>query len=175
MGGNIMGKVFVISDTHFNHANIIKYCNRPFNSVEEMNETLIKKWNDTVQPEDTVFFLGDFCLGKREDIIHFCQALNGHKILIMGNHDKATKTVFTEAGFETVYKKPTIFKFDEYDTPIRFSHAPYYDEVEDNYPNVYGHVHDQPVNDATHYCVCVELHDYKPIPLEKIIEYFKSQ
>ena len=91
----------------------------------------------------------------------------------MGNHDRATVTAFTDAGFETVYKKPTIFKFDEFDITIEFSHAPIYEE--NHYPNVHGHVHDKAANDATHYCVCVELHDYKPVPLEDIVKYFKEQ
>lgn len=167
-----MGKIFVTSDTHFNHKNIIEYCNRPFSSVEEMNETLIKNWNSVVSKDDTVFFLGDFCLGQREAIINFCSQLNGHKILIMGNHDRATVTAYTNAGFEAVYKKPTIIRFDEFDITIEFSHAPKYEE--NHYPNVHGHVHDKANNDATHYCACVELHDYKPVPLEDIVKYFKE-
>ena len=56
-----MVNTFFTSDTHFGHANIIKYCNRPFSSLEEMNSTIIRNWNEMVKPEDTVFFLGDFC------------------------------------------------------------------------------------------------------------------
>lgn len=168
-----MGKIFVTSDTHFNHENIIKYCNRPFTSVEEMNKTLIDNWNNVVSNEDTVFFLGDFCLGNREQISEICSQLNGHKILIFGNHDRATVTTFINAGFETVYKKPTIIRFDEYDITIEFSHAPKY--VDNHYFNVHGHVHDKGENDDMHYCACVELHDYKPVALEDIVKYFKEQ
>lgn len=54
---------FFTSDTHFNHANIIRFCNRPFKDVEQMNETLIANWNRVVGTNDIVFHLGDFCLG----------------------------------------------------------------------------------------------------------------
>ena len=56
-------KVFFTSDTHFYHGNIIRFCNRPFKSVEMMNETIISNWNNTVGQDDIVFHLGDFCLG----------------------------------------------------------------------------------------------------------------
>lgn len=55
--------VFFTSDTHFNHANIIRFCNRPFKDVSHMNEAIISNWNRVVGPEDIVFHLGDFCLG----------------------------------------------------------------------------------------------------------------
>lgn len=169
-----MGKIYVCSDTHFNHTNIIKYCNRPFNSVEEMNKTIIDNWNSVVSDEDTVFFLGDFCLGKREDVIAFGKQLKGHKILVMGNHDRVTASAFTEAGFETIYKKPTLIKFDEYDITIQFSHAPVYD-TQYQYPNIHGHIHDKLENDAKHFCACVEQISYTPIALEDIVKYFKGE
>ena len=96
---------YLISDTHFNHLNIIKYCNRPFETVEEMNEFIIQKWNNTISNDDTVYFLGDFCLGNREKVIELGHRLNGHKILILGNHDRVTKTAFVDAGFEEIYVK----------------------------------------------------------------------
>lgn len=54
---------FFTSDTHFNHANIIRLCDRPFKNIEQMNETLIANWNQVIRPDDTIFHLGDFCLG----------------------------------------------------------------------------------------------------------------
>ena len=59
--------VFIISDTHFSHDNIIGYSNRPFNNVEEMNETLVRNWNSVVKPTDWVICLGDFALGVRRN------------------------------------------------------------------------------------------------------------
>lgn len=80
-------KIFFTSDLHFGHTNIIKFCNRPFKSVEEMNEALIKNWNEKVPEDGIVFILGDFCFGgfpAWEAIVH---RLNGKKYLIKGNHD----------------------------------------------------------------------------------------
>ena len=168
-----MSKIYITSDTHFNHKNIIEYCNRPFASVEEMNKALVDNWNSIVTDDDTVFFLGDFCLGNKEEIIKFGSQLKGTKILIMGNHDTASLDTYTKAGFSTIYKKPVIIKFDNFDITIEFSHAPKYED--NHYPNVHGHVHDKAENDAMHYCACVELHDYKPVPLEDIVKYFKEQ
>jgi len=78
-------KTFLISDTHFSHSNIIKYCNRPFLSVDRMNEQLVENWNSVVSPEDTVYHLGDFAFG---DPTKWLERLNGKIVLILGNHDK---------------------------------------------------------------------------------------
>ncbi len=59
-------KFFVIADTHFGHTNIIKYCNRPFSCTEDMDEALIKNWNETVSNNDVVLHLGDFGVGNKE-------------------------------------------------------------------------------------------------------------
>ena len=80
-----MANIYVTSDTHFNHKNIIEYCNRPYSSVEEMNKAIIDNWNSVVKDEDTVYVLGDFCLGGKEAIKELCSQLKGHKILIKGN------------------------------------------------------------------------------------------
>jgi len=91
------------SDYHFSHANIIKYCDRPFESVEEMNETIIKRHNERVKPEDTVFFLGDFIFkggneGGVEKYRIFEKRLNGKYIFIKGNHDRnnSLRTIITK-------------------------------------------------------------------------------
>lgn len=81
-----MSTIFFTSDHHFGHKNIIKFCNRPYASVEEMNEDLIIKWNDKVSPNDTVYHLGDFSFKGRDPKLYF-NRLKGHKHLIIGNHD----------------------------------------------------------------------------------------
>lgn len=77
------------ADTHFGHANIIKYCNRPFKSVDEMNEKLISNWNSIVQEGDTVYHLGDFSF---RGYYRYKNRLNGKIILLRGNHDDIKQT-----------------------------------------------------------------------------------
>lgn len=80
--------LFFTSDTHFNHGNIIKYCNRPFSSVEEMNEALIKNHNAVVGKNDFVIHLGDIAFGKDiHQTVALLSQLNGRKIFLLGNHD----------------------------------------------------------------------------------------
>ena len=78
--------IYFTSDPHYWHANIIKFCNRPFASVEEMNEAMIRNWNEVVTPEDTVYCLGDFSMAFRP-IEAYTPRLNGIKYLVPGNHD----------------------------------------------------------------------------------------
>ena len=84
-------RVFFTSDTHFNHTNIIRFCNRPFKDVSHMNETIISNWNRVVSPEDIVFHLGDFCLGGSAEWVNVLNRLNGKIYLISGNHDRITR------------------------------------------------------------------------------------
>ena len=81
--------IWFVSDTHGFHQNILKYCNRPFGSVEEMNEAIVANWNSVVKPDDHVYHLGDFCFGNVEKWNWFLEPgkLNGHIHLILGNHD----------------------------------------------------------------------------------------
>lgn len=77
--------LYFISDTHFNHTNIIRYCKRPFTDINEMNEAMIANWNNVVQDDDIVYHLGDFGMGNCHPIL---ERLKGRKILIIGSHDK---------------------------------------------------------------------------------------
>lgn len=79
-------KIFFTSDTHFGHANIIEFAKRPFSSVEEMDEALIKNWNERVPKDGLVFHLGDFSFG-RHSCEKYLKRLNGKIVLIVGNHD----------------------------------------------------------------------------------------
>lgn len=76
------------SDLHFGHKNIVKYENRPFNDVDEMNRALVDRWNRTVGPGDTVWIIGDFAMGKIVDNLPIAKDLNGEKLLVPGNHDR---------------------------------------------------------------------------------------
>ena len=79
---------FFTSDQHYGHKNIIKYANRPFSSVEEMNEALIRNHNNIVQPDDDVWFLGDFAFMQLSQVKTVLRRLNGTKRIVLGNHDK---------------------------------------------------------------------------------------
>ena len=159
-------KIFVISDTHFGHNNIIKYCNRPFETVDAMDQAMIANWNKVVGPDDYVIHCGDFCLGNADKVKEITSQLNGHKILVRGNHDHGTNTKYKEVGFEQVYGEKVIIDFGGKIGTICFSHH----KQDTPYLNLYGHVHDKPEDDDTHKCVCVELWNYTPILLDDLIK-----
>jgi calcineurin-like phosphoesterase family protein len=91
------------SDLHLNHSNIIRYCHRPFSDVSEMNDTLIRNWNEVVKPKDTVYVLGDFAWGRSAGA--FRKKLNGRVVLILGNHDrvKGPDSIY-DAGFQEIHQ-----------------------------------------------------------------------
>jgi calcineurin-like phosphoesterase family protein len=104
---------FFTSDHHYYHKNVILYCGRPYNSVEEMNVDLINKWNSVVSPGDEVYYLGDFSLSAKA--LPIVSQLSGKKILIAGNHDLCWKgrkgyekkaELYREAGFHVVLHLP---------------------------------------------------------------------
>ena len=82
-----MSQIRYIADLHFDHENVIKYDNRPFVSLKEMNSELIRRWNETVENEDTTYIIGDFCWGKADRWEELLPQLKGHKVIIKGNHD----------------------------------------------------------------------------------------
>ena len=89
-----MKSLFFTSDHHFGHENILKFCNRPFSDIEEMNKVLINRWNEKIKPEDEVYHLGDFALMKdKEKLTEIIDKLNGTIFLIKGNHEGSALTV----------------------------------------------------------------------------------
>lgn len=152
-----MKRYFVIADTHFGHKNIITYCNRPFRTVEEMNNHIIKEWNDCVSNDDTVFMLGDFAFG-RVPIIEFTSKLNGKKILIKGNHDTYPNEFYRQCGFKEVSEYPILFGF------YLMSHEPLQLSETTPYFNFYGHVHNDAkyIDNSTSKCISVERIGYRP-------------
>ena len=162
-----MGKIFFIADLHLGHENIIKYCKRPFENVEDMNMCLIDNWNKTVGDEDKVFVLGDFALSNSKNIIKWGKAFKGNKVLIRGNHDRATDAVYHEAGFQCVYKYPIFWN-----QSFLLSHAPIAADM-GKVINIHGHTHNQLIEDEyvnnTFFCVSAEMIDYKPINFKQIL------
>ena len=165
---------WLVSDTHFFHANIIKYCNRPFSSVDEMNEELVKRWNAVVGPNDIVHHLGDFCFGKKENVLEILPKLNGKIDIVLGNHDHHKIGFYYEAGFHRVYDRPIVLR-----NFFILSHAPLEWVSNDGpYANFYGHVHDSQVYKTTtarSCCMCVERWNYAPVRWEDAVEAMKKE
>ena len=146
--------VYLTADTHFGHTNIIKYCGRPFNTVEEMNEALISNWNKVIKVDDIVIFLGD--LGFKSNIDIWLTKLNGDKLLIWGNHDKTGKP---DTRFEY---KSEIFLLTHKMIPI----------IDRNIWNIHGHSHDKGMlvdKKNKSMCVSTELTGYTPICMDKLL------
>lgn len=170
---------YFTSDCHFNHRNVIGFCNRPYNDIDEMNEKLIENWNNVVSEDDEIYCLGDFgwqlSPNKLQEI---GSRLKGHKHLIVGNHDK-TKLHIKSQIWESVenYKKSNIG-----DRRIILCHYPIFD-FDNAYRgalHLYGHLHKQ--NDLDEissfhqkkgfysYCVGADFNNYTPISYEEIMD-----
>lgn len=130
--------IYYIADTHFYDRKCITYDGRPFLDVSDMNNTMIKNWNSTVTPDDTVYVIGDFSYGMGADIISTAQRLYGHKILIKGNHDNDVNLKY---AFEKIYD------YYEGNTPdgyVVLSHYPiasFRNMQRGGTVHLYGHVH----------------------------------
>lgn len=152
--------IFLIADLHFDDVNIMNYENRPFQTVSEMNETIIRNWNSVVGENDRVYLLGD--IGNEQ----YISRLNGIKYLVKGNHDTQDNAVYREYGFAEVYDLPVILEGF-----WMLSHEPLYVNRNMPYANIYGHIHDNPnyKTCSSHgYCVSAERIGYTPVTLEKI-------
>lgn len=193
--------VFVTSDTHFGHANIIGYSNRPFKDVAHMTEMLVKWWNETVGEDDIVIFLGDACMGIRENTVPILSRLNGKKTLFSGNHDDCHPMYMDKKKYPeklALYEK---YFSDIVDPPLTqggygdfaWCHFPYPDnnrenddrrwdgwELEDNGKTLLcGHVHEawhirRSQKGTIMYNVGMDVHDYRPVAINTVRENIKK-
>lgn len=167
-------KTFFIADPHFGHKMVIEYENRPFATVEEMDEELISRWNEVVSDQDVVWLLGDITLScKKEYIRNIFSRLKGRIHLIKGNHDRLSDNFYRSCGCAFVSRYPVILK----DFFI-LSHAPLYKRFQAPYFNIYGHVHgnDNYVTKTDNsWCVSVERQDYRPIQIPQFDAYEKER
>lgn len=129
-------KMWFTSDTHYHHKNIIKYCNRPFETVEQMNDVLIEEYNKVVGPDDIVYHLGDFSFCPSSEVENILSQLNGRKTLIHGNHDDRRVT-----GASGWYETCSSLLIDLGGVSIRLHHYP---KGRDKYTETFylhGHTH----------------------------------
>ena len=180
-----MSNIFLSSDSHFGHTNVIKYCNRPFSSTEEMNETMVERWNEVVSKEDLIYYLGDFSL-RFKYVKKYLPRLNGKKILIYGNHDSCWKKspeskwykAYLEEGFLELHKQLTI-EYQNY--RIKLSHMPYADDPSERYHShrpsrededflFCGHVHEKWKIKENQINVGVDVWDFFPVSIDQLLK-----
>lgn len=170
--------MFFISDTHFKHGNIIKYCNRPFSSVEEMDEAMIENWNEVVRPNDTVYHLGDFMFARgykaSEQIADYASRLNGKIHLILGNHDHLRDCLNSKA-FESIN---TLLKMRHDNQKIILCHYALrvWDCAHHGAWHLYGHSHGTlPDIGGLTFDVGVDRFNYKPVHFDVVRDIMRNR
>lgn len=172
-----MNDIWLISDTHFCHKNILKFkdiygnpVRSQFSDVDEMDEFMFDQWNQTVKEDDIVYHLGDLAMGgyRNSSFINRFRSLPGKKYLIVGNHDDIKWCVKNEMFKEVLMWKK--FKKEGWlltHIPADVSNLKFYTES-DHILNIHGHIHNLKSPSKNHRCVCVEWTDYKPISIEEV-------
>lgn len=169
-----MSDIWVISDTHFGHRNIIEYCDRPFKNTMQMNMAIRDNWNSVVKDGDIVYHLGDVYMGWNEpqDIGQFLASLRGRKRLVLGNHDVG-KDVVLHKAFQKIMVWRMFPEFGILLTHVPVHHStlnrgPIEDPMAKRLRNVHGHIHEKPSPSMDHRNVSVEQINYRPINIEEL-------
>ena len=181
-----MPAVFLVSDTHFGHAGVCRFTRndgvtklRPWTDPDEMDEEMVKRWNETVRPNDKVYHLGDVVINRKA--LKIMSRLNGDKVLIRGNHD-----IFRDDEYRTYFRELRAYHVMN---GMILSHIPIHEESLGRFGvNIHGHLHANRVMktvetlhefherghrryiDVRYHCVCVEHTDYRPILFEDVIK-----
>lgn len=158
--------VFFTADTHFSHARIIELCKRPFSSVEEMDETMVTRWNERVKPEDTVYHLGDFTLKGADVAEKFTSRLNGTIHLIWGNHDRQVVRGMsrwdTSNPYMEIWAKPRNLTLCHY--AMRVWNGSHHGAL-----MLYGHSHGTLSGNSQSLDVGMDAWDFRPVTLDEIL------
>lgn len=167
-------KVWVWSDLHFFHKNIIGFSERPFPDVATMNEHLVANFNEYVGPDDISIWVGDVGFGSTTEINELLDQCNGYKILIVGNHDFDKKQRVRKFNFDETH---LIYSINIDGGALVFTHYPM-DNIIHPWINMHGHLHAFPKLDTgnpLHYNVNCEGSSYRPTELTELIEIAKRR
>jgi calcineurin-like phosphoesterase family protein len=189
--------IFLTSDHHFGHERIIELCNRPFSSVDEMNQVMIDNWNDVVYPTDIVIHLGDFIMGTFVENINIIDRLNGKIMLVPGNHDRVSsaythKSMSAYQRFMQMYLDHGLTILPEIESgllaaSVTLCHYPYQGDSheDDRFVDMrpvdngdwllHGHVHNEWKVNGRMINVGVDVWDYTPVSLDEIEALVDSQ
>ena len=164
--------IWFTADLHFGHQNIIKYCNRPFETAHDMDDVLIANWNALIKPDDSVYVLGDFSMISSPLILNsWFNQLNGHKFLIRGNHDSNICTrlpwVQVEDVKEIKYKDSKLWL-------SHYAHRSWPGSYHGSY-HLFGHSHGMLPDFRRSMDVGVDANDFKPISIDQVIEKLSGQ
>jgi calcineurin-like phosphoesterase family protein len=159
-------RIFVISDTHFGHENIYKFTTptgervRPqFQNATEGDTEMVHRWNDVVKPDDHVWHLGDVTMGNNLSIV---KHLNGHKRLLIGNHDRCDVRAYRDAGFEKIQSYRYCDRWGV------LSHIPIHPDSLGDRINIHGHIHERDPFGPQYRNVSVERINYTPVLMDEV-------
>ena len=166
--------IFFTSDTHYGHAKILEYCNRPFPDADTMDKIMIERWNAVVRPEDYVFHLGDFAMGSNlaERTAAIRKRLNGDITIVLGNHDRSAN-FYRTAGFQDARSSWSGFMPPQSKCKILMRHRPperplpehaEYDLI------LCGHVHEKWLHRGKVVNVGVDQWGFRPVTLEALLK-----
>lgn len=178
--------IWFTADTHFCHDNIVKFSHRPFRDAAEMNEMLIRRWNETVPEDGIVFHLGDFCQGNSSDWNNIMSQLHGKIYLILGNHDVKNMRPGYAQRFEQVAEQMTISVGGQ---SIILNHNPFlcYGGSYRDVWQLFGHVHSGPLSTTgldlprlkmlfpLQYDVGVDNNDFRPVSFAEVKARIEAQ
>jgi calcineurin-like phosphoesterase family protein len=181
-----MNNIWFIADTHFGHKNIIKYCNRPFSCVEEMDEIMIYNWNSVVKRDDIVFHLGDFIWDGEKDVRKYFSKLSGQIKIIPGSHDKFIRSWFSYNTYIEYYSKSGYFirllspiheiqKKKEYFIVMCHYCMRVWNKSHYNSYHLYGHSHGMLESVGKSMDVGVDCNNFTPVSLEDVLKIMETK